>query len=102
MSASAKHVTPVELYVNTSLRTHKKAKIGLVHLEDAVILINKKLGLICCSNPPTPVSLHSSQHSQFVDTIRQLLHNTIKRGNVKSLQRAKAAIQLVIDGCNCP
>ena len=102
MIQAAKHRTPVELFVNTFLRTHKKGKIGLVHLEDAVLLIQKKLGEICCSNPPVAVSLNSSQHSIFTDTIRQLLHNTIKRGNVQSLERAISHIQLVIDGCNCP
>lgn len=95
-------VTPLELFVDSFLRTHKKSRIGLVHLEDAVILINKKLGLVCCDPEHTPAPLHSRQYSQFTTTVRQLLHNMVKAGNVKSLQRTKAKIQLVIDGCNCP
>jgi hypothetical protein len=83
--------TPLELYIQTTLKTTNPLSLKRIFLSKAVALIEAKLNSPCCDGNDS-IDLLTSADNFFTNTIKQLLETFPKNGNTKALNRAKKLI----------
>ena len=93
------YITPIEHFVKSFNRHHRKTSLSKQQIEKAIALINLKLNPICCRENEV-VDLITTKQSMFISTIEKLLSITPKSNNVKSLLRTKKILENSI-GVDC-
>lgn len=101
MPRPSKNVTPLELYIDTYLRTTSRKQIGLNYIRKALALVNEKLGIPCCDDPGATINLYTRVDNQFTTTVQSMLALLPKAGNVKSLNRIKRTLDTFLNPPCC-
>lgn len=72
-------------------------------IEKAIVLINLELGIPCCQNPTSVVSLVTPHENDLTRVIREAIKNaTIERRSfLYALKRVLKELQTYLQGC-CP
>lgn len=86
--------TPIEMFVNAFVKQNRKFpdKVGKLHLQKAVALIDKKLGY-CCDHPEGTLDLVTYKDNLLTNTIKMYLSTMTMAGNEHSLNRTKDKLE---------
>jgi len=92
--------SPLEIYVESSLKLSNRGSIPKIFLQRASALIEAKINPPCCEGNDD-IDLHTSADNFFTLGIKQLLLPMNKQKNLKALEKSQQLIEYKLGNPCC-
>lgn len=87
---------PLENIVESYVKIHNRKLLTPNFVNKVIALIDQRLNSPCCNNSFATIDLYTTQDNFLTRAVSNLLKDSIKKGNVKSLERTKKLLQKAI------
>lgn len=88
--------TPLEIFVQSYIRSHNRKSLSKKSIQRAIYLINRKLNNPCCTDEDAVVTETFYINDNFTNTVQQFLNLITIKNNKESLNRTVDLLEKAI------